>query len=47
MKNFDHKAFKTTLLEYEKGESSREKKKNRDDKINYTYANFDNVIIML
>ena len=47
VKNFDHKVFKTPLLEYEKGESSQENKKNQDAKINYTYATNENVINML
>ena len=40
----NHKVFKTPLPEYEKGESSQVNKKNLDAKINYTYANNDNVI---
>ena len=47
VKNFDNKYFKTHLLEYGKGESIQENKKNHDAKINYTYANNENVINML
>ena len=47
VKFFDHKAFKTPLLEYEKRESSQAQEKNHDAKINYTYANTNNVINML
>ena len=47
VKNSDNKAFKTPLPEYEKGESSRVQKKSHDAKINYTYANSNNVINML
>ena len=47
IKNFNHKAFKTPLPEYEKGEFSQANKKNHDAKINYTYTNNDNVINML
>ena len=48
VKNVDHKAFKQPLPKYEKGESSKAAaKKNHDAKINYTYANTDNLIAML
>ena len=47
VKNYDHKAFKTPLIEYEKLESSQVQKKNHDAKINYNYANNENVINML
>ena len=47
VKNLDHKAFKTPLPEYEKGESSQANKKNHDAKIHYTYATNDNVINMI
>ena len=38
VKNIDHKAFKTPLLKYDKGESFHANKKNHDAKIHYTYA---------
>ena len=47
VKNFDHKAFETPLLDYDKGESSQADKKNHDAKIHYTYATNDNVIDMI
>ena len=47
VKKSDHKAFKTPLLEYKKGASSQVNKKNHDAKVNYTYANNENVINML
>ena len=46
-KNFDHKVFKTPLLDYDKGESSQADKKNHDAKIHYTYATNDNAINMV
>ena len=36
VKNFDHKAFKTPLPDYDKSESSQVDKKNHDVKIHYT-----------
>ena len=47
VKNLDHKAFKTPLPKYDKGESSQANKKNHDAKIHYTYATNDNVINMI
>ena len=47
VKNSNYKAFRTPLPQYEKGKSSQENKKNHDAKINYTYANNDNVINIL
>lgn len=47
VKNYDHKAFKTPLPDYKKGESSQANKKNHDAKINYTYTDSENMINML
>ncbi len=47
VKKLDHKAFKQPLQEYEKVQSSKIHEKNHDEKINYTYANIDNVINMI
>lgn len=40
----DHKAFKDPIPKYEKGETSNNKNKSHDAKINYTQANTNNVI---
>lgn len=45
VKNYDHKAFKKPLPEYEKGEASNVHKKS-NAKINHTYTNTDNIINM-
>ena len=47
VKNLDHKAFKTPLSKYDKGESSQTRKNNHDVKIDYTYATNNNVINMI
>ena len=47
VKNSNHKAFKTPLPEYDKGESLQASKKNYDAKIHYTYVTNDNVINMI
>ena len=47
VKNIDHKAFKTPLPDYDKGESSQANKKNHNVEIHYTYATNDNVINMV
>ena len=51
IKNSDHKAFKEPLPKYNQGESLKTNTnlgtKNHDAKINYTYANTDNLIAML
>ena len=42
-----HKSFKQPYPDYGKGELSHANKKNHDAKINYAYANIDNVINMI
>jgi hypothetical protein len=43
-KNSDHKAFKEPFPPYKKGETSKPKPNN---KVNYTYSNYDNIINMV
>ena len=47
VENSNHKAFKTSLPDYDKGESSQVDKKNHGAKIYYTYTTNDNVINMV